>query len=389
MRISRREAAMLIAGVAGTLATGRASAANKEIMIGGSVPLSGPGAAIGITAQRTFEHAVELINAEGIEIGGDRYALKAHFYDNKYVPAEAVTVVEKLLADGTRFLFSLGSGNSVPVVGKTTAAKCLQMSMASGKSHLTSPEFPLSFRVQPTNETAWAVYPWLKTARPKVKKVGHMNPSDEAGFTESDDRTMIAQKNGFTNIAKEFFKRGATDFYPVATRLVAANPDLIDFGGTIGRDQALGCKALRELGYKGEIMLGYSDARSFIEVAGASAAEGTILFDTLAEPQTEKQKALVNWWLKTYGPPFPSFACTVWDAPFVLAQAIRKAQSADPVAIAKVMTGMEWDGLFGKSRFGMKSVYGIDTTITRPIPMAVVKGGKPTQLDTVPWPANV
>lgn len=389
MKITRREAVGLIAGAASTLAAGRASAADKEIVIGGSVPLTGPGAATGITTQRTFLHACEIINAEGIQIGGDRYTLKATFYDNKYVPAEAVTIVEKLLADGTRFLFSLGSGNSVPVVAKTTAAKCLQMSMASGKGNLTSPEFPLSFRVSPTNETAWAVYPWLKTARPEVKKIGHMNPSDEAGFTEFDDRTKIAEKNGYTNVVKEFFKRGSTDFYPVATRMVAASPDLIDFGGTIGRDQALGCKALRELGYKGEIMLGYSDVKSFIEVAGADAAEKTILFDTLAEPQNEKQKELESWWLKTYGPPFPSFAYTVWDTPFVLAKAIRTAQSVDPVAIAKVMAGMEWEGLYGKARFGMKSVYGIDTTITRPIAMAIVKGGKPEQIGLVPWPAEV
>jgi branched-chain amino acid transport system substrate-binding protein len=389
MEINRREMALLIAGAASTLAAGRASAANKEIAIGGSVPLSGPGAATGITTQRTFQHAVDLVNAQGIEVGGDRYTFKVTFYDNKYVPAEAVTIVEKLLADGTRFLYSLGSGNSVPVVAKTTAAKCLQMSLASGKAHLTSPEFPLSFRIAPTNETAWAVYPWLKTAYPKVKKIGHMNPSDEAGFTESEDRTMIAEKNGFANVVKEFFKRGSTDFYPVATRLVAANPDLIDFGGTIGRDQALGCKALRELGYKGEILLGYSDVKSFIEVAGADAAERTILFDTLVEPQNDKQKELEAWWLKSYGPPFPSFAYTVYDMPFVLAQAIRKAQSVDPVAIAKVMTGMEWDGLYGKARFGMKLVYGVDTTITRPIPMAIVKGGKPVQIGLVPWPANV
>ena len=32
-------------------------------------------------------------------------------------------------------------------------------------------------------------------------------------------------------------------------------------------------------------MLGYSDAKSFVEVAGADAAEGTLLFDTLVDPQ--------------------------------------------------------------------------------------------------------
>jgi branched-chain amino acid transport system substrate-binding protein len=390
MSIARREFMALTAGGLTTaLGARHAFAADKEIMVGVSIPLTGPGAATGITTQRTLEHGIEVVNATGIDIGGDRYVLRIAFYDNKYVPAEAVTVVEKLLADNVRFLISLGSGNSVPVVAKTTAVKALQLSYASGKDHLTSPQFPLSFRVAPTNETAWAVYPWLKATYKDVKNVGHMNPSDEAGFTESEDRRMIAEKNGFKNTANEFFKRGSADFYPVATRLAAANPDLIDFGGSIGRDQALGCKALRELGYKGMIMLGYSDVKSFIEVATPDAAEGALLFDTLVDPQNKAQQDLQDWWLKKYGPPFPSFAYTVWDAPLVLADGIRKAQSVDPVKIAEAMRGMSWDGLYGKAAFGMKSVYGIDTTITRPIPMARIQGGKPVQLTMVPWPAGV
>ena len=390
MPIARRD---LIAVTTGTLAapmiSRSARAAEKEIAIGVSIPLTGPGAATGITTQRTLEHGVEVLNAQGIKAGDDSYKLKITFYDNKYVPAEAVTIVEKLLADGTRFLISLGSGNSVPVVAKTTAVKCLQMSYASGKAHLTAPEFPLSFRVAPTNETAWAVYPWLRKIYPDVKNVGHMNPSDEAGFTESEDRRMIAGKNGFTNTVNEFFKRGSADFYPVATRLAAANPDLIDFGGSIGRDQSLGCKALRELGYKGMIMLGYSDVKSFVEVATPAAAEGTLLFDTLVDPQNAAQTELRDWWVKKYGPPFPTFAYSVWDTPFILAEGIRKAKSADPEKIAAAMVGMKWDGLYGPTAFGMKSVYGIDSTITRRIPMAQIKDGKPVQIAVIDWPADV
>ena len=388
MDVKRRR--LLLAGASATaLVATQAHAQAKVIAVGVSLPLTGPGAATGITTQRTLERGVELINAEGIQIGPDRYTLKLSFYDNKYVPAEAVTIVEKMLADGTRFLISLGSGNSVPVVARTTAVKALQMSYASGKAHLTSPDFPLSFRVAPTNETAYAVYPWLRATYKDVQKTGHMNPSDEAGFTESEDRRMIAEKNGFTNVANEYFKRGSTDFYPVATRLVNAKPDLIDFGGTIGRDQSLGCKALRELGYKGKIMLGYSDAKSFVEVAGADAAEGTLLFDTLVDPQNAQQKELQDWWLKKYGPPFPTFAYSAWDTPFILAMGMKKAQSTDPVKIAEALRGAKWDGLYGPEAFGMKSVYGIDTSITRAIPIAVIKGGKPTQLTTVAWPADV
>ncbi len=390
MAIARRGfVALGAAGVATGLGVRRGQAADKVVVLGCSIPLSGPAAPTGITTQRAVGHAFELINAKGIMIGSDRYTIEPQFYDNKYIPAEAVSVVEKMLADNVKFLFSTGSGNSVPVVEKTTAAKVLQLSGASGKEHLTGPKFPYSFRVQPTNETAYAMYPWLKTQYPEIKRVAHLNPSDEAGFTESEDRRMIAQKNGFTNVGNEYFKRGSTDMYPVATRMVGLNADLIDFGGTIGRDQGLAVKALRELGYKGHIDIGYSDAKSFVDIAGPDAAEGTILFDTLAEPQTPEQKELVAWWLTKYGPPFPSYAFLMWDWTFMLAEAMGKAQSVDPVVVAEALRTTVHKGLFGEERFGMKSVYGIDCSLTRQIPMSIIKGGKPTYLATVDWPAGV
>lgn len=390
MTIARRGfVALGAASAAVGLSTRQGYAADKSIILGCSIPLSGPAAPTGITTQRTVERAVELINAQGIMVGSDRYTIEPQFYDNKYIPAEAVTVVEKMLADGVKYLFSSGSGNSVPVVGKTTEAKVLQLSGASGKGHLTGPKFPYSFRVQPTNETAYAVYPWVKKTYPDIKRVAHMNPSDEAGFTESEDRRMISERTGFINVGNEYFKRGSTDMYPVATRLVGFKPDLIDFGGTIGRDQSLACKALRELGYQGHILLGYSDAKSFVEIAGPDAAEGALLFDTLAEPQTPEQHEIYDWWMKKYGAPFPSYVFLMWDWPFILADGIRQAQSVDPVVVAEALRTTVHHGIFGEERFGMKSVYGINCSLTRQIPMSIVKNGKPAWLATVDWPAGV
>jgi branched-chain amino acid transport system substrate-binding protein len=386
---SMQRRTFLGSAAAASLITRSAYADTKQITLGCSLPLSGPAAPTGITTQRTVDHALELINAKGITIGPDRYTLVAQYYDNKYVPAEAVTVVEKMLSDGVRYLFSSGSGNSVPVVEKTTEVKCIQLSAASGKDHLTNPKYPYSFRVQPCNETAYAVYPWLKANYASVKRIANLGPSDEAGFTETEDRRMLAAKYGFTSGASEFFKRGALDFYPVATRLAQDKPDLIDFGGTIGRDQGLAVKALRELGYKGYILLGYADAKSFVEIAGHDAAEGTILFDTLAEPQNDAARQLNDWWLKKYGPPMPSFAYIVWEFPFILAQAMQEAQSVDTTKVADALRKTTYNGIFGQERFGMKSVYGLDSSITREIPMAIIKGGEPKPLALCTWPVGV
>jgi branched-chain amino acid transport system substrate-binding protein len=381
--------ALVVACMTMLLSTGWSDAADKEIVLGCNFTMSGPAASLGIAGERSVQHAAELINKDGFLIGGDRYRLKIVVYDNKYVPAESVTNVEKMLAEGIRFIYSQGSGNSVPIVEKTTASKAFQMSYASGKGHLTGPKFPYSFRSVPTNESAFAMYPWLRKTYPQIKRVAHINPSDEAGFTESEDRRMLAEKAGFQNVGNEYFKRGATDYYPVATKVIATKPDFIDFGGTIGRDQALAVKALRELGYKGMVAIGYSDAKAFVDIAGADAAEGTILFNTLVEAQTEQQKQLHDWYLKQFGAPVPTAIYDYWDPMFMLVEAMKKANSVDPVKVAEALPGVKWNGLFGEMKYGMKPVYQVEASMTRDIPMAIVKGGQPKYLTTIPWPKDI
>jgi hypothetical protein len=57
-----------------------------------------------------------------------------------------------------------------------------------------------------------------------------------------------------------------------------------------------------------------------------------------------------EWWLKKYGPPFPTFAFSVWDTPFILALGMKQAQSADPVKIAEALRGAHWRGCTGRRR---------------------------------------
>ena len=196
------------------LFSGSAAAAPKELIIGVNTPLSGPATSQGITTQRTFDHVVEAINAKGFAVQGEQYILKPAYFDSKYVPAEAVANLEKMVSQGIRYMFSTGSGVSVPLVEKTTQAKMLQMTSGSGSDHLTSPKYPYSFRTVPCNENAFAQYVWMAKEYPQIKNVAHLNPSDEAGFTESATRLKCAKNVGYRNVANEFFKRGATDYYP-------------------------------------------------------------------------------------------------------------------------------------------------------------------------------
>jgi hypothetical protein len=84
------------------------------------------------------------------------------------------------------------------------------------------------------------------------------------------------------------------------------------------------------------------------------------------DPQNAQRKELQEWWLKIRAS-IPDLRLLGVGHAVHLAMGMKKAQSADPVKIADAMHGAHWDGLCGAGSVGMKSVYGIDTTITRAI----------------------
>jgi hypothetical protein len=77
-----------------------------------------------------------------------------------------------------------------------------------------------------------------------------------------------------------------------------------------------------------------------------------------------------------------------YDTLFLLVEAVKKANSVDPVKVAEALRTVRWDSLFGELYMGLESVYGIKCSACRPIPIGLVKGGKATHLTTVPWPSD-
>jgi branched-chain amino acid transport system substrate-binding protein len=367
---------------------GTAYSAPKELVVGGNFPLSGPAATLGIAAQRAVEHAAEVINQKGFTVGGEPYVLKVVLFDSKYVPAESLSNLEKMLAQGIRFIMSTGALTSVPLVEKTTESKVLQMTVASGSTHLTNPKYPLSFRAAFCDEAAFALYPWLAKDYKQIKTVALLNPSDETGFVEAETRGRVAKNVGFKVVSNEFFKRGSTDYYPMATKLVAAKPDAIDLGGTAGRDQGLAIKALRELGYKGLIVASYVDPAALAEIAGRDAVEGVILNNSLTEPTNQRAKEVGDWYAKKYGDKAPGVFYDQWDPLFMLIEAVKKANSVDPEKVAEALRTVQMPSVFGDMYVGLESLYGLKCNFCRPVPMGIMRNGKPAHLFNAPWPSD-
>src|SRR5207245_10816970 len=97
--------------VAALVAVGTGSALAADVIkFGVSTPLSGPAAPWGIPHKQATELIFDEINAQGgLEVGGKKYKLEVVSYDHKYVIAEGVATVNRLIAkDGVHYISILG-----------------------------------------------------------------------------------------------------------------------------------------------------------------------------------------------------------------------------------------------------------------------------------------
>src|SRR5256712_9686109 len=102
-------AALVAAALLSAVGTGPAGAADV-IKFGIWTPLSGPAAPWGIPHKQATELVFDEINGQaGLEVGGKKYRLEVVAYDHKYVIAEGVATVNRLIAkDGVKYISILG-----------------------------------------------------------------------------------------------------------------------------------------------------------------------------------------------------------------------------------------------------------------------------------------
>ena len=126
---------------------GQVSAADNVIKFGVSTPLSGPAAAWGIPHKQAIELVFDEINGQGgLEVGGKKYKLEVVAYDHKYVIAEGVATVNRLISkDEVKYLSILGGAVAKANEEAVNEAGVLELPLAyaegSGKPEESS-DFP-------------------------------------------------------------------------------------------------------------------------------------------------------------------------------------------------------------------------------------------------------
>src|SRR5438105_2812956 len=249
-----------------SLLAGMSVAAQADITIGVTLPLTGPASGLGIPVKNGFALWPQSIAGEKLNI---------IMLDDATDPTTGVKNARRFVTEDKVDVI-IGSA-ATPV-----AVAIADVASESGTPQLAMSPIPLpegrdgwSFRMaHSSNVMAQAVVNHMK--KQGVKSVGFLGYTDAYGETWLKDLTAIAEKAGIKMGPVERFARTDTSVTGQALKLTSANPDAILVVAS-GSGAAMPHRALVERGYKGKIYQTHSAASRDLMRVGGKDVEGAFV----------------------------------------------------------------------------------------------------------------
>ena len=351
----------------------------QTVKIGSASPLTGPQAHIGIDIRNGVQLAIDDANAAAIEIGGKQLKLELVAEDDEANPTKATTVAQKLAdAKVAAVVGHFNSGASIPASKIYSDAGIPQISPSSTNPKYTQQGFKTTFRVVAHDDQQGPTLARFAEKTLKVKTVAVIDDSTAygQGLAEAFEKTVTAA--GIKVVAREHTTDKDTDFKAILTRIKGKNPDLIMFGG-IDPQAGPMIKQMKQLGIKAKYIGGDGmQTPNFIKLAGDAAEGAMASIPGLPKEQMPGGKAFLQKYKAKFNQDVELFAPMGYDAVMVFIDAMKRAQSTDPVKFLPEIGKTAYQGVIGPIAFDDKG-----DLKNGPITIYVVKEGKWEPLETV------
>ena len=333
-----------------------AAPAEEVVKIGHVAPLTGGIAHLGKDNENGARMAVDEINAAGgVKIGDKTLKLELLGEDDKADPKEGTLAAQKLVDAGVVAVVGhLNSGTSIPASKIYADANVTQISPSATNPKLTEQGFKTTFRVVANDNQQGGVLANYAANEMKAKTIAIIDDRTAYGQGLADVVEKVSKEKGVKVVAREFTNDKATDFNAILTKVRAAKPDVVMYGGM---DATAGpmAKQMKQLGIKAPMLAGDGVCSpEFIKLAGDAANVLTCSMageavEKLAKGEEFKQKykAKFNQEVQVYSP-------YSYDAVYVISEAIKRAGKADRASITAAMPATNYAGLTGQIAFDDK-----------------------------------
>jgi branched-chain amino acid transport system substrate-binding protein len=346
----------LLAGLAvSTMLTAPAFA--QELKLGMAGPITGPNAAFGKQLTDGVNQAVADLNARGGILGRRLTVVTG---DDASVPAQGVSVANKMIADGVRHIVGpFNSGVMLPSSEVYAENGAIMITPSATNPKITERGLWNVFRTCGRDDQQGAVaaaYVARNFAGKKIAIVHDKTPYGQGLATETQKAMNAAN---IKEIMFEGVNVGEKDFSALITRLKAAGADLVYWGG-LHTEGGLILRQMKDQGVNAPMMSGDGiTSAEFATIAGP-AAEGTLMtYSPDPRKRPEAQAVVAAFKARNIDP--EAYTLYSYAGVQVFAQAAEAIKDLDPRKIAAhIRSGVAFNTVIGELKYDRKG------DITRP-----------------------
>jgi branched-chain amino acid transport system substrate-binding protein len=325
-----------------------------DVTIGALFGLSGSTSVYGVPQQQAVQLAVEEINEQ--DYLGENANLNVIFEDTASDPEQAINAMTKLVEeDGV--LGVLGPTLSSEAFAADPVAQ-ENGTVVMGVSNTAIGITDMGDFVFRNSLPEAAVIPGViaqATEELGLTQVGVLYGNDD-DFTISGYEVFIEalEGNNITVLGEETFAKGDVDFSAQLTNLIGQNPDALVVSALAAEATPIITQA-RDLGFTGPIIGGNGfNSPAVLQQAGEDA-EGLIVgaaWNVTAENQSPSSEAFIENYEAAYNSRPDQFAAQAYTGAWLMATAIRCADSTDRVAVRDALAGItDFDSPLGVFSF--------------------------------------
>jgi branched-chain amino acid transport system substrate-binding protein len=348
--------------------------AQDVLKLGIPLPLTGTNAKFGEIEKKSYEIAMQEINAKG-GIKGKKVVLE--FEDSQGKPEVARSIVERLIDVRKQPVIfgEYSSSCSKAIAAVAEERKTPYLVVTGATDDITQQKYKYVFRMNPTNAYyAIGLMSFLNTVV-KPKTIAILYESSDFGTSGAEDMVTQARKAGMQVLVKEQYEKGAVDFRPILSKVKAKRPDVIYMVSYV-MDAALLMRQIKELRIDAKLYAGGAAGFAIPEfIQNAKEASELVMTATLWSPQiaypgarefAEKYKRLYR--------DYPSYhGAEAYSALYIIKNVLDRAKSWKSNDIRAAFKATNMMTAFGPIKFQDKAGY-TNQNFMDTLVMQVIKG---------------
>jgi branched-chain amino acid transport system substrate-binding protein len=315
-------AAATLTGLSGT-SVRRAWAAD-EIVVGATVPITGPLAASGLQYYDSLQMAQDDINAAG---GIDGKKFRIAFEDTQASNSIAVNAFIKLAQqESPPFIFLSSYTIQNLAVEQAVAKAGIPTVYAGGGVAIADKKNPWMFRIRPPDSMAGGAIGQALATVMKARNVGIINVQDDYGTASGNALEAAVKQAGLNVVVRETYGARDNDFSPQLLSLKNKGAEAMVAFSYV-RDGALLLTQRRSLGIDIPLLGSTSFVvPSLVDLVTPADLDGAyVMIDAmLGAPMGPPSEKYVSRFLERFKTRADPFGSCYYDAAMILADALRK-----------------------------------------------------------------